>query len=72
MNAPTNIEHLLPGLDHQHLDALDEARAEGLKRSAERLLDIGPLQAVDAQPGATVHAGADIDAIRRCIACRTR
>ena len=24
MNAPTNIEHLLPGLDHQHLDALEE------------------------------------------------
>jgi sulfate adenylyltransferase subunit 2 len=24
MNAPTNLEHLLPGLDHQHLDALEE------------------------------------------------
>ncbi len=24
MNAPTPIEHLLPGLDHQHLDALEE------------------------------------------------
>ncbi len=24
MNAPTNIEHLLPGLDHQHLDGLEE------------------------------------------------
>ena len=24
MNAPTAIEHLLPGLDHQHLDALEE------------------------------------------------
>ena len=24
MNAPTTIEHLLPGLDHQHLDALEE------------------------------------------------
>ncbi|MBL8307493.1 MAG: sulfate adenylyltransferase subunit CysD [Rubrivivax sp.] len=24
MNAATNIEHLLPGLDHQHLDALEE------------------------------------------------
>ena len=24
MNAPANIEHLLPGLDHQHLDALEE------------------------------------------------
>ncbi|MDE2371019.1 MAG: sulfate adenylyltransferase subunit CysD [Burkholderiales bacterium] len=24
MNAPTSIEHLLPGLDHQHLDALEE------------------------------------------------
>ncbi len=24
MNAPTNIGHLLPGLDHQHLDALEE------------------------------------------------
>ncbi|MDO9093430.1 MAG: sulfate adenylyltransferase subunit CysD [Rubrivivax sp.] len=24
MNAPTNTEHLLPGLDHQHLDALEE------------------------------------------------
>jgi sulfate adenylyltransferase subunit 2 len=24
MNAPVNLEHLLPGLDHQHLDALEE------------------------------------------------
>jgi sulfate adenylyltransferase subunit 2 len=24
MNAPSTIEHLLPGLDHQHLDALEE------------------------------------------------
>ena len=24
MNAPTRIDHLLPGLDHQHLDALEE------------------------------------------------
>ncbi len=24
MNAPTPIEHLLPGLDHEHLDALEE------------------------------------------------
>ena len=24
MNAPASIEHLLPGLDHQHLDALEE------------------------------------------------
>ncbi len=24
MNAPANIEHLLPGLDHEHLDALEE------------------------------------------------
>jgi sulfate adenylyltransferase subunit 2 len=24
MNAPTSIDHLLPGLDHQHLDALEE------------------------------------------------
>jgi sulfate adenylyltransferase subunit 2 len=24
MNAATNLEHLLPGLDHQHLDALEE------------------------------------------------
>jgi sulfate adenylyltransferase subunit 2 len=24
MNAPTSIEHLLPGLDHQHLDGLEE------------------------------------------------
>jgi sulfate adenylyltransferase subunit 2 len=24
MNAPTPIEHLLPGLDHQHLDGLEE------------------------------------------------
>jgi sulfate adenylyltransferase subunit 2 len=24
MNAPTTVEHLLPGLDHQHLDALEE------------------------------------------------
>ena len=24
MNANTAIEHLLPGLDHQHLDALEE------------------------------------------------
>ena len=24
MNAPTAIQHLLPGLDHQHLDALEE------------------------------------------------
>ena len=24
MNAPTAIEHLLPGLEHQHLDALEE------------------------------------------------
>ena len=24
MNAPTTIEHLLPGLDHEHLDALEE------------------------------------------------
>ena len=24
MNAPTTIQHLLPGLDHQHLDALEE------------------------------------------------
>ena len=24
MNAPVHIEHLLPGLDHAHLDALEE------------------------------------------------
>ena len=24
MNAATNLDHLLPGLDHQHLDALEE------------------------------------------------
>ena len=24
MNAPTSLEHLLPGLDHRHLDALEE------------------------------------------------
>ncbi len=24
MNAPASLEHLLPGLDHQHLDALEE------------------------------------------------
>ena len=24
MNAPTSIDHLLPGLDHEHLDALEE------------------------------------------------
>jgi sulfate adenylyltransferase subunit 2 len=24
MNAPTSLEHLLPGLDHQHLDGLEE------------------------------------------------
>ncbi len=24
MNAPTTVEHLLPGLDHQHLDGLEE------------------------------------------------
>jgi len=24
MNAPAHIEHLLPGLDHEHLDALEE------------------------------------------------
>ncbi len=24
MNAPANLQHLLPGLDHQHLDALEE------------------------------------------------
>ncbi len=45
-----------------HLDLLDEAGAQRGERAVEGLLDVGPVEAVEAEVNPFVHPGAQVDA----------